>query len=107
MGCCLVWILAAVWPRVTLAVIWLFANDIPRAAFKGQVWPVVGFIFLPATTLAYEICKARLGGIDSPLCLTLLGLAFLHDLGHFGAFRRRRLKKEPAAERRAKFVDSE
>ena len=76
----------------------------PRAP---QAWPVVGFIFLPATTLAYELCKARLGGIDSPLCLTLLGLAFLHDLGHFGAFRRRRLKKAPAEERRAKFVDPE
>ncbi len=90
MGCCLMAIVGALWPRIALVVIWLFYSRVPHTAFHSTLWPVLGFIFLPTTTLAYELIKYNWGIVDSPLSLIIMGLALLHDVGHLGGFRRKR-----------------
>ena len=51
MGCCLV-VLVLMFPRVVLLVLFLFSTYLERA-YHGLVIPLLGFLFLPLTTLAY------------------------------------------------------
>ena len=92
MGCCLLVIFGAVWPRLVLAFLYFF-SQIPGRVFKTTLWPLLGFVFLPATTLAYELCITYLGAIDNIWCLITVFLAFLHDLGQLGVFRSRRQRQ--------------
>ena len=49
---CLLLILVVAFPRIVLAVLFFTTNYIQRA-YIGLLLPVLGFIFLPLTTLAY------------------------------------------------------
>lgn len=73
---CLVLILALFIPRVTLVLIWLFSNYLGRA-YQTVLWPLLGFFFMPLTTLAYAwamnangsvaggyLCRRGRGGAD-------------------------------------------
>lgn len=73
-------------PRVTL----LIAGC--AGAFNGVwqslLWPVLGFLFLPYTTLAYGIAIAYAGGVQGMgLVLVIVGVLF--DLGTSGESARR------------------
>ena len=46
-------------PRIVLMILWLFTNYLTRA-YETYVWPTLGFVFLPATTLAYAIAVPEL-----------------------------------------------
>jgi hypothetical protein len=68
-------------PRA-LIVIWWFMDQ-PRwaAAFGSVLWPILGFILLPWTTLAYVLVAPNgLGLLD----WVLIGLAVLADVGSWG-----------------------
>lgn len=93
MGCCFFAIIGALWPRLTLALIWFFKPHIPGMAFQGSFWPVLGLIFLPTTTLAYELIKYLhpSHSIDNEYLL-VMAIAFLYDLGHVGLGMKRRRK---------------
>lgn len=92
MGCCIVAIIGALWPRVLLVLIYFFAPQIPARSYHTVLVPLLGFIFLPATTLVYELCVYYLGGVDAghPLALVFIALALLSDLSQVGGVRRRR-----------------
>jgi hypothetical protein len=91
MGCCILALIGAIWPRLALILIYLFAPQIPHKAFHSLLWPLVGFILLPTTTLAYELCSYYIqGGTSNIFSIILIALAVLHDLGQFGLTRRRR-----------------
>lgn len=91
MGCCLFAIIGAVWPRLVLALIYFFAPSIPAKVFHSALLPLAGFILLPATTLAYEVCVYYWGPLErQPLSLVVMGLALLSDLSQLGVFRRKR-----------------
>ena len=60
MGCLFV-VLAALSPRLALALVWLFTNLVDRA-FNGALVPVLGFVFLPLTTLFYVLAYNPVGG---------------------------------------------
>lgn len=107
MGCCLMALFGALWPRVGLVCVWLFFPAIPGKAFSTNLWPIAGFFFLPTTTLAYELIKANVGSIDNPW-LIVLALALLHDLGQLRIFRGpRSARPGNTASGRARFVDPE
>jgi hypothetical protein len=94
MGCCLLALFGAIWPRVVLALIYIFDPPIPRRAFQTALWPLLGFIFLPTTTLAYELCSVYIaGGMSNVLSIILVIIALLHDLGQFGSLRSRRRRE--------------
>lgn len=84
---CLIVLVALFAPRVALVLMWLFTNYIGRA-FDGFLLPLLGFIFLPWTTIVYAFV--------APGGLTLLNVVFLIiavavDLGSLGGgYRSRR-----------------
>jgi hypothetical protein len=87
--CCVLILLAFFTPRIVLFLLWLFTSYLSRA-FDGFVLPLLGFLFLPATTLAYAIAQNELGGINGlGLVVLLIGLAVDIGLLGGGASRRR------------------
>ncbi|MCC6875285.1 MAG: hypothetical protein IT378_13345 [Sandaracinaceae bacterium] len=97
---CLVGALALLFPRLALIGVWLWgpAGYLSRP-FPGIVWPILGFIFLPTTTLAFSYATQSLGhGEVTPLGWVLIVIAILIDLGLLGgggrAARRRRRREE-------------
>ena len=60
--CCLFAILVLVGPRAAILVWWLFDQIRWAAAFDTFIWPLLGFLFLPWTTLVYVLVFP--GGID-------------------------------------------
>ncbi len=93
MGCILV-VLALLVPRVVMAFIYLLTNWF-SVVFTTWLWPVLGFIFLPYTTLAYMAAALNTGGNISGAWLVLLIVAVVVDLSHWGGtgryHRRRRV----------------
>lgn len=49
---CLLLILFVAFPRIALLVLFFFSHYLERA-YHGLLLPVLGFLFLPLTTLAY------------------------------------------------------
>jgi len=49
---CLAVIVVLAFPRVALVALWLFTHYLHRA-YHGLLIPLLGFLFLPITTLAY------------------------------------------------------
>lgn len=73
--CCLVGILGILGPRFALAFWWIFGNKVD-VAFDSWIWPLLGLIFLPWTTLAYVIAWQP-GGISGnwDVLLIVIGVA--------------------------------
>ncbi len=53
MGCCLVAVIGAFVPRITLFFVWVFTDYVTRA-FQSFIWPLLGLLIMPYTTLAYS-----------------------------------------------------
>ena len=74
-------------PRVVIVVLALFTDYLSRA-FDGVLWPILGFIFLPVTTLAWTFAQnadaVRGGGR-----FVLVVVAVLVDVGLIGGGRSR------------------
>jgi hypothetical protein len=89
-GCaCLFALLAAGAPRLALVLMWLLTPWVGRAFNGSLIVPVLGFIFLPLTTVIYVLVSpGGLSGFD--WLLLIVGLVI--DLGSYssGAFGRRR-----------------
>jgi hypothetical protein len=91
MGCLLV-LLALVTPRFVLVVLWLFTSYLARA-FESFLWPLLGFIFLPTTTLAYAVAQNEFDGVRGwGLFLVILGVVI--DLGLLGRGARSRRSRD-------------
>ena len=86
--CCLLVLLAFVGPRLALFLLWIFTNYLSRA-FDGFLLPLLGFLFLPWTTIAFAIAQNELGGL-SGIGLILVALGVLGDLGVLGGGARSR-----------------
>jgi len=88
---CLLLILIAAFPRIALVLMFLFSNYLQRA-YHNMLVPLLGFIFLPLTTLVY----AWLTNTHEPIAginLLILIIAVIVDvggLGGSGAYRRGR-----------------
>jgi hypothetical protein len=78
MGCLLA-IFAGMFPRFAVIIFWIARPNQMDAIFTSFVWPVLGIIFLPFTTLIYVLLwsPAGLTGFD----WVWLILAFLLDIG--------------------------
>lgn len=94
---CLLGCLAMVTPRLVLLVVWLSSNYLEHA-YHTKLWPVLGFLFMPLTTLAYAWAMNAYGSVQG-LGLVVVVIAVLADLGLIGggsrsAARRRRAARE-------------
>jgi hypothetical protein len=86
---CLLLILFVAFPRIALVLIFLLSNYLQRA-YHGLLLPILGFIFLPLTTLVYAwLVNSRLP--IAGLNLLILIIAVVIDVGSLGggAYNRR------------------
>jgi hypothetical protein len=83
---CLLVILATIFPRGLMFFIWLLTDWFSQA-YQTFLWPLLGFLFLPYTTLAYMAAMLNAGSVTG-WWLVLVVLAVLVDLSHYGGTRR-------------------
>lgn len=76
---CLVGLLALSFPRVILVLVWFFTHYIHRA-YHSLLWPLLGLIFMPLTTLAYAWAINTRGSVEG-LQLVIVVIAVILDLG--------------------------
>ena len=53
--CCFLTVLLFLGPRAANIVYWLIASDRWAAAFGSVIWPILGIILVPWTTLVYVV----------------------------------------------------
>src|SRR5690242_167216 len=85
---CILAVLALISPRPVLFPLWL-VSDVLSRAYDSWIIPFLGFFLLPWTTLTYAAfwdwgAGHRVTGIE----WFFVGLAFVIDLGSYGAGRR-------------------
>jgi len=81
--CCLVLVVILGFPRVALVLMWLFSTYLQRAFHGGLLLPILGFIFLPLTTIVYA-WELNNGMPTAGINLLWLLIAVLIDLGGLG-----------------------
>jgi hypothetical protein len=92
MPCCAILLILFLGPRVAMVAIALFSNYLGRAFGGNILLPLVGWLFLPWTTLAYAWAINSRGEVAG-LHMIVVVIAVLVDLGIVGggaAKRRRR-----------------
>ena len=62
--CCLALSMAFIGPRFAFLLVWLFDTSRVNAAFSTVIWPLLGVIFAPWTTLMYVIVWGPLNGVS-------------------------------------------
>jgi hypothetical protein len=81
--CCLVLTAGVLGPRIALLAWWIFGDKVD-AAFSTWVWPLLGLLFLPWTTLMYVIAWGPLNGVSGAGWL-LVALGVGLDIATYGA----------------------
>ncbi len=84
---CLVGCIALVTPRLAIL------GDYIGRAYDTLMWPVLGFLFMPTTTLAYAWAINSRGSVVG-LQLVVVVLAVLIDLGMIGGSARAGREKD-------------
>ena len=81
---CLLGCLALVAPRFVLILLWIFSDYVGQA-YESWIWPILGFLFMPVTTLAYAWAwhRAPEGSVEG-LGTVVVVIAVLLDLGIIG-----------------------
>jgi hypothetical protein len=67
-------------PRLAIILVAIFSNYLSDA-YDSWIWPVLGFFFLPLTTLAYAFAWHLGEGSVNGIGLVLVILAVLVDVG--------------------------
>jgi hypothetical protein len=80
---CFLLLVVLLFPRVALVLMWLFSTYLQRAFHGGLVLPVLGFIFLPLTTIVYA-WELNSGMPTAGINLLWLLVAVIIDLGGLG-----------------------
>ena len=83
---CLFAIVALITPRFVLFILWLFTDYLNTAISSGWLG-LLGFLFLPTTTIAYAVAQNEFttitGGLETTgVLIIILGVAV--DLGLLG-----------------------
>lgn len=89
---CLLGCLAISAPRFVLFLVWLFSNYLDQA-YQTKIWPFLGFLFMPLTTLAYAFAMHQGGGQLTGFGWAVVITAVFVDLGLFGTGERARRKR--------------
>ena len=88
---CLLTLFALAAPRTVLVILWLFSDFL--GAYTTTFWPVLGFILMPMTTLAYAAAIQWNGSVTG-FYFAIGLLAALIDLGVVGGGARTRRDRE-------------
>jgi len=85
----LVALVALLLPRVTIVCLWLFSGWF-NGVFPNPIWPILGFLFLPLTTLWYSAVVHWFGGNWDVIPIVGLVVALIIDISPTRYRRRRR-----------------
>ena len=80
---CLLALFALLTPRIVIILLVIF-SDYLGTAYQTLIWPLLGFFFVPLTTLAYAFGWHQTGGSLSGVYIVLIVVAALVDLGSLG-----------------------
>jgi hypothetical protein len=81
--CCLVALLAFIGPRFVLVMMWIFGDRVDLA-FSSWVWPLLGLVFFPWTTVAYVLAWQP-GGISGGWDYLLIALGITLDIATYSS----------------------
>ena len=82
---CLAVVFVLAMPRFVMVLLWIFSDYLSRA-YDGFVLPLLGFLFVPTTTLTFAVAENEVGGLRGwGLALVIFGA--LLDLGIWGGGR--------------------
>ena len=84
--------LALMAPRFAIVLVVIFSDYIGRA-YESLLWPFLGFLFMPLTTLAYAWAINSHGSVEG-FHLVVVVIAVLIDLGLVGGSASRRYRAE-------------
>ena len=79
---CFIGCLALGTPRLAIVLVVIFSDYIGRA-YDTMLWPMLGFVFMPLTTLAYAWAMNSNGSVAGAH-LVVVVIAVLMDLGIIG-----------------------
>lgn len=80
---CIVAVIALTVPRILMFFV-LLLTDWFGLTFETKVWPILGFFFMPYTTLAYMAAMLNNNHVLSGGWLALFIVAIIIDAGHWG-----------------------
>ena len=86
---CLFALFAGIFPRVGLFIVWILRPNLVDAAFSTWIFPLLGIIFLPFTTLIYVFLYTPGRGLSGWEWFWI-GICVLLDLSNWASARRRR-----------------
>jgi hypothetical protein len=89
---CLLLFVVLLFPRVALVLMWFFSTYLQRAYHGAVLIPLLGFIFLPLTTIVYA-WEVNSGMPTSGVNLLWLLLAVIFDLGGIGGGAHRQTRR--------------
>lgn len=82
---CLFVLAALISPRLAFILIWIFSDRI-SIAFDNLIVPLLGFLFLPITSVVYVLVYDPIQGVNG-LGWFLVVFAFLVDIGAYSGSR--------------------
>ena len=80
--CCLLLLATGLGPRIALAAWWIFGDKVD-VAFDSWIWPLLGLLLLPWTTLFYVLIWS-VGGVSGAEWL-FVGLGAALDVATYSA----------------------
>lgn len=83
MGCLLA-IIGGIFPRLGLFIVWVARPALVNAAFDTWIWPLLGIVFFPFTTLIYVLLYTPGLGLTGWEWFWVV-VAALFDIGHWVA----------------------
>lgn len=89
---CLIALFALLTPRFIIILLALFTEYMSQA-YDTVLWPVLGWVFLPYTTLAYAFCWHQNSGEISGIYILVMAIGVILDLGSMGGGASSRRKK--------------
>lgn len=89
---CLIFLLAAFAPRIALLLVWIFTPYVSRAFHNGFIWPFLGLLFLPFTTLIYSFVYVPGVGVTGWRWVWVVLGVLLDIAWHGGSAARRRAR---------------
>jgi hypothetical protein len=81
MNCC-AWIIVLMMPRIALVGILVFTEWL-QEAYETMLWPILGWLFMPYTTLAYMAAMVKGDGLKGGW-VALLIAAVVVDASNWG-----------------------
>ena len=85
--CCFITALMLFGPRLAILVWWIYTPVYISSLFQSWIWPLLGWVFLPWSTLMYmTVAGGGIVGFD----WIILGIGIFADIGtYLGGYRER------------------